>query len=483
MNRSEYSPIPSSVLRACPPAFRSRATAPLRRAALCLLCWTIIAPPVAADFDELTADDDTEVLAQSSVPSGEEQARESGKALEDAAEDGAEEAAEKAAEEAVEEAGRKIEEAARELGDGAAEALEKAGDALADALNPDGFPEFRAGGAVFRYAPTIRNEVGNLQERITRGLVLIQSELESPGLPRAPQFWLVADEAELSALLQKRYPEMKPAALQSAMSARAYVKADSYYLVYPSRIARDRLVRLIYNEYALLHLNVLAAGGPEKRIAWFHSGMAAYFAWISEAELNGTGIKDVEKKMIRYYGRNFDPAKARSLKRLENPAAWATAIRADHKGVYAQAALVWMYLVRRSSMSTGPLVLRSMSTGESFADAFLNATDLRLGEFERDVREKFYPELKAASEAADAAAREARKKAEAESAAKQATETAADEAPAKAEPPSDNAASKTPEAESDAPNDTKNETQPAAQPGEPAEKQAGGSSRSKRNRR
>ncbi|MEQ9366244.1 MAG: hypothetical protein RIF32_18540, partial [Leptospirales bacterium] len=311
----------------------------------------------------------------------------------------------------------------------------------------DAFLQFEASGAVIHYAAGLKAQASRIEEPIKRGLALIQSELESPGLPRAPHFWLVANDAELEALLKKRFPKMDPAVLKSAVSSRAYVKEDAFFLIYKPGIARQRLIRLVYNEFALLHLNMLAAGGPEKRVAWFHSGMAAYLAWISEAELNGTGMQAVEKRMIEYYGRNFDPAKARSLKRLEQPAAWAQAIRADHKGVYAQAALTWMYLVRRSSLSAGPLILRSMSTGESFADAFLNATDLRLGQFERDVREKFYPELRSAREAAaQAKARaiadsksgpEARSRAEPEEPATGKSATAADEEPEADEPEAD----------------------------------------------
>ncbi|MCR9141584.1 MAG: hypothetical protein NXI24_04970 [bacterium] len=352
------------------------------RAVLTIACLASLmgVAPLAADFEELTGSGDAraEYLAEGSQNSAADSLKRAGKEIEAEAEEIVEEAAEDL-----------IEAVFGSDGD----------DSKSDDSKSAGqgsFAQFEASGALIYYHTDLKDAVAKIEEPIQRGLALIQSELESPGLPRSPQFWLVANEAQLAALLTEKFPQMKPETLKAAASARAYVKDDAFFLVYKSRIARQRLIRLIYNEFALLHLNVLAAGGPDKRVAWFHSGMAAYMAWISEAELAGTGIKDVEKKMIQYYVRNFDPAKARSLKQLEQPAAWAEAIRTDHKAVYAQAALTWMYLVRRSSLSAGPLILRSMATGESFADAFLNATDLRLGRFERDVRDSFYPELKAA---------------------------------------------------------------------------------------
>lgn len=349
------------------PAPYSRKSGPLK-GGLLILFFAIWTAPLAADFEDLTGtEDDAATVEKAAVK------------------------VEAATKNAAGEAAAEVKEAVEEI-------VKEALPVTAEPQQPDQL-EFDASGATIHYSPGLQPEISRIGDLIKRGLATIQSELESPGLPRTPHFWLVSNDTELALILKKQYPEMSGAVLQSALAGRMYMKADAYFLVYKPGIARQRLIRLIYNEFALLHLSVLAAGGPDKRIAWFHSGMAAYLAWITEAELNKTGIQDVEKKMIQYYGRNFDPAKARSLKELEDPARWAAAIRTDYKGVYAQAALAWMYLVRRSSLTSGPLILRNMSTGESFADSFANATDLRLGQFERDLREKFYPEIQAARKA------------------------------------------------------------------------------------
>ena len=248
-------------------------------------------------------------------------------------------------------------------------------------------------GATVHFTPELRSELKRIAEPLKRGLATVQGFLESPGLPTKPNFWLVTTDAELTALLKNKYPAMGAGELKAARVARAYMRSGDYYLTYKPGIARARLMRLIFNEFALLHLRVLAAGGPENRVAWFHTGMAAYLAWQTEGELNRVGQEAIENKMLRFYARNFDPARAHPLQKLEKPEYWAAAVRADYKSVYAQAAQVWMYFARRSGASAGPVMLRSMATGESFADAFLNATDVRLGQFEREVQEKFYPEI------------------------------------------------------------------------------------------
>lgn len=273
----------------------------------------------------------------------------------------------------------------------------------------------------------MRAELERLAEELDRGLHLIEFELDGPGLVERPQFWLLDNDTELVAAIQKQQPEISSERLLMAAKARAYIYKQHSFFVYKAGVGRGRLLRLLYEEYALQHLNMLATGGEEQRVAWFHSGFATYMAWITEAELNRTGRDDVFAGMLRTYGPNFDPDKAPKLKTLESPESWTRAIRSDYRGTYAQAALSFQYFVQRFTLSAGPRVLRSMSTGENFEQAFENATRVSLGRFELELREAVYPAVRKLRDAAKAELEKAKAQSEAE------PEADSDADPAKAE--------------------------------------------------
>ncbi len=380
---------------------------------------------LAADFDELIEDE--RLLAQTSEQPAEDKTAD-GKSPE-------EKAVEEKAEEAVDEALKIVEDAAKEVMEEAEAALEKEAQADADVIGDgrrfeqsflsgkgggdQGYEilSTRVQGVDLHGSAKMRAELERIAGELDPGLQLIEAELDGPGLVERPQFWLLDNDTELVAAIQKQQPEITSERLLMAAKARAYIYKQNSFFVYKAGVGRARLLRLLYEEYALQHLNMLATGGEEQRVAWFHSGFATYMAWITEAELTRRGRDDVFAGMLRTYGPNFDPDKAPALKTLESPGSWAQAIRSDYRGTYAQAALSFQYFVQRFTLSAGPQLLRSMSTGENFEQAFENATRVSLGRFELELREAVYPPVRKLREAAAAAAEaEAKAKAELEKA-------------------------------------------------------------------
>ncbi len=237
-------------------------------------------------------------------------------------------------------------------------------------------------------------EIKRIRASLRDGLVSLDTYFESPGLPQKPQFFLVTGDEDLQAVIKSEVPSISAQDLKIAVQLQVYVKDSKYFLVYKAGLARKRLYRLVFNEYAAMHLATMTPGGESKKVGWFHTGMAAYLSWRTEGEVSGRSEADTMRMFQKFYSRHFDPDQAVYLKTLEDAKDWRAAVQKDHRATYAQAALAFSYFVERTDAANGVMLVRIMGTPEPFEDAFARASGLRLGQFEKDLRDEFYTKVR-----------------------------------------------------------------------------------------
>ena len=233
-----------------------------------------------------------------------------------------------------------------------------------------------------------------LSMRLNQGVRGIYTQYGKPRLKKRPEFWLVSDSTEMRLVLTHRNFRLSEARLKTALQRGAYRDAGRVVLRIQKGVPRDWILRVFFTEYARGLQDALVGSRRLSPIGWLNAGMSAYFSWRAQGELEGWKRERYEKLFFQYYAGHFDPRKPVPLELLERPEDWRKALEERPAAVYAQAALVYLYLARTRGARIGAVILRNYSRERSFSSAFERAVSLNLKDFERELNMKFYPGIK-----------------------------------------------------------------------------------------
>ena len=244
-----------------------------------------------------------------------------------------------------------------------------------------------------RVSPTLVKKAAALETSLSAGLERLWDLFDRPPLTGKPQFWLLADAAEMDAVLLEMF-KLPTERRALAVKMGAYRDAENIVMVVDPRTPDDWLLRLVYTEHARTLLDATAPSARGLRIGWFYGGTAAYVAWVAAGEQLGHSQDRTHRLILEYYGRFFNPDEFIPLELLEVPADWEGALGRKGAAVYAQSVLSVLFLAMKKSPRTPVTILRSYEREDAFSTAFSRGAEMSLQEFEKSFFTEFFPEIR-----------------------------------------------------------------------------------------
>ena len=218
----------------------------------------------------------------------------------------------------------------------------------------------------------------------------LDARFDHPVLEKPVILWMVSRPEHLKLVVRSGMNTDQPVP-EGAGSLR---KENEIALVVSPDASLDYVRDLVLTEYARSLMDAFAPSAAHYRIGWFYAGCPVVEGWTAHAEASGESIPEAESRLENYYGFHLDPDHPVSLSSLELPEDWEKNAKSRPAEVQAQAVLACLTLVRKKGMGVIPSILAAYEESDVFETAFHRVTDMDLEEFEKELLNHTYPEIK-----------------------------------------------------------------------------------------
>jgi hypothetical protein len=246
----------------------------------------------------------------------------------------------------------------------------------------------------FYTSVSIHNKYSAQFSKIAKGTVNIREVMGNPVNNVKPAFWIVSDNKELEIVLKDGIKENSAGIRKQSSESGVYKNHGNIVMRIDPSVPFEWISRMIFMEYARYLMNSIAPAASAYNIGWFYSGMSAYIGWKAQATAEERSDSDFQNDIRGYYSGFFNSREPLSLKQIENPEDWKKSVSENPVQAFAQSVLIYQYLVMKAGDDAGLNILKLYNSESYFEQAFSRVYKSDLTEFENELREKLYPEVK-----------------------------------------------------------------------------------------